>query len=84
MRTIHYAALGTGSWATTCFIDRMRAHLASAEKLPDDIRPGHYHLGKTISSVPAPRRHTDLTKVTCDGCWREILELGRRYLASPR
>lgn len=69
-RPVHYAAHGTGALAFACFYRELRAHLDSGR----DTATEHGHARK-VYAVKTPRRHTDLSRVTCPECWREIARM---------
>lgn len=62
-RFVHYHASGTGGLAFACYLDELVARL--------DCR----RLG--VRALPAPRRSTDLAKVTCPDCWARIAGMAR-------
>jgi len=72
-RPVHYAASGTRALAFACFRRELRAHLDSYTPSGTTPRAGTY-------SVPPPRRHTDLRRVTCLECWQHIAAMAQTAL----
>jgi hypothetical protein len=56
-RRVHYVAHGMGGLLFDCYRREVRAHLDTPLA---EGRPG------------MPARHTDLRRVTCPECWRQI------------
>jgi hypothetical protein len=71
-RPIHYAAHGTRGLAFQCYYTELRAHVDAIKAVQSSAGPDK--LLRDISPK-APLRHTDLNKVTCRACWREIAQL---------
>jgi hypothetical protein len=68
---VHYVAHGSALFFE-CFQREMGTHLGSARQLPAVEEPGRYAAPATVFDVPMPRSHTNLNKVTCAACWRDI------------
>jgi len=74
-RPVHYASHGSGGLAFRCYFKELQQHIDSA----DTTAPKHDQW--QTRSVPAPRRHTDLRKVTCPDCWHQIAAMAAKAKA---
>jgi len=70
-RVTHYHAHGRGL-AFECYRAPLRAWLERAEASPQTTRTGD-----------APRRTTDLNRVTCPACWQSIRRMAGNVLSPP-
>ena len=87
-RPVHYVAHGRGGLAFDCFYEELRHHIAAREEVEatfqgpaktfDESRARRQVVAAVERRTPSPRRHTDLRKVTCLDCWREIVKLAPR------
>lgn len=77
-RPIHYAGAGTGGDFFSCYHEELKAHVAACDALKAATAP-HYPTRAQWRNVrpAAPRRHTSLSNVTCDYCWRQIATMAR-------
>jgi hypothetical protein len=73
-RPVHYAAHGSGGLAFGCYFEEYERHRDSPVTTRLSPR-GHYT--KEVHEVGFPLRSTDLSKVTCSGCWKEIAAMVR-------
>ena len=71
-RVVHYAAHGTSGVAFDCYHAEMKAHLDSSYKVTPDPDPNRWSAPKTLYRLNPPKGHTDLRRVTCPACWKEI------------
>jgi hypothetical protein len=84
-RPVHYHASGSGTLAFECYYRELQTHLA-AFKAFDSTKGTDYpttaawiaaRKAAQKAAPPSPARHTDLRRVTCPACWREIAHLAR-------
>lgn len=73
LRPIHYAAHGRRSLAFDCFV----AEVVEWEKgLIDEPGPLPGWMQRK-ATTPYPRKTTDLSKITCPECWKEIRRMAK-------
>lgn len=70
-RVVHYTATGSAGLAFPCYFKELRSHLDSG--IPDPEIPQFMER----YTLPCPRRHTDLRRVTCPECWAGIAGMVR-------
>jgi hypothetical protein len=82
-RPVHYSAYGAGAFAFSCFYEEMRERLEALRaaerpgraRTTDELRARWAAERQASRATPPPLRSTDLSKVTCPQCWREIQRL---------
>lgn len=78
-RPIHYAAWGRRSLAFECYLEELAAWENSMEPRGGPVQPGWPR--PLRPTKPAPKRSTDLQRVTCPDCWREIKRMANDALS---
>jgi hypothetical protein len=71
-RPVHYAAATTRGMVFSCYDRELQQHVDSGRE--DGAR------FRKVYSMPAPLRHTDLSKVTCPECWRAIAKMAQELV----
>lgn len=83
MRPVHYVAHGT-TLAFDCFQAEMGRHLGSMYAVTPEPKPGQWSAPKERYTIEPPKKHTDLNRVTCLACWRQIRTMADKTLAKEK
>lgn len=72
-KIVHYVPSGARGFE--CFVREMRKHLDSVREVASrSSMPPLFYVSR-VYDLPAPRSHTDIRRVTCLECWKEIERL---------
>lgn len=76
-RPVHYAAATTAGMVFDCYRRAMQAHIDSGREVQIQAQVGSWSAPSMQYAVPAPRKHTNLDRVTCLECWASIEKMAR-------